>query len=240
MTPTIDLLLNHRSIRSFSSQPIAPDAREAIIAAAQSASNSSFLQCSSIIRISDPSLRQTLTHFCGDQQHVADAAEFWVFCADFQRHLQIFPQAQTGLAEQLLLGCVDTALMGQNALVAAESLGLGGVFIGGIRNHIAEVTSLLSLPQQVLPLFGLCLGYPAVIPDIKPRMPASLMVHENCYQPLDKAALAQYDQQLGDYYQQRGSNRRRDTWSEHVQRTLQKELRPFILDYLHQQGWAIR
>ena len=66
------------------------------------------------------------------------------------------------------------------------------------------------------------------------------MVHENCYQPLDKAALAQYDQQLGDYYQQRGSNRRRDTWSEHVQRTLQKELRPFILDYLHQQGWAIR
>lgn len=64
------------------------------------------------------------------------------------------------MAEQLLLGCVDTALMGQNALVAAESLGLGGVFIGGIRNHIADVTSLLALPQQVLPLFGLCLGYP--------------------------------------------------------------------------------
>lgn len=240
MTPTIDLLLNHRSIRSFSAQPIAQGARDAIIAAAQSASSSSFLQCSSIIRITDPALRQTLAHYCGDQQHVVDAAEFWVFCADFQRHLQIFPQAQTGLAEQLLLGCVDTALMGQNALVAAESLGLGGVFIGGIRNHIADVTALLSLPQQVLPLFGLCLGIPASTPDLKPRLPASLVVHENSYQPLDKAALAQYDQQLGDYYQQRGSQRRRDTWSEHVQRTLQKELRPFILDYLHQQGWAIR
>lgn len=240
MTPTIDLLLNHRSIRAFSTQPIAPDARDAIIAAAQSASSSSFLQCSSIIRITDPALRQTLAHYCGDQQHVVDAAEFWVFCADFHRHLDIFPQAQIGLAEQLLLGCVDTALMGQNALVAAESLGLGGVFIGGIRNHIADVTSLLALPQQVLPLFGLCLGYPTATPDLKPRLPASLVVHENSYQPLDKAALAQYDQQLGDYYQLRGSNRRRDTWSEHVQRTLQKELRPFILDYLHQQGWAIR
>lgn len=240
MTPTIDLLLNHRSIRAFSTQPIAPEARAAIIAAAQSASSSSFLQCSSIIRITDPTLRQSLARYCGDQQQVADAAEFWVFCADFHRHLDIFPQAQTGMAEQLLLGCVDTALMGQNALVAAESLGLGGVFIGGIRNHIADVTSLLALPQQVLPLFGLCLGYPAATPDLKPRLPASLVVHENSYQPLDKAALAQYDQQLGDYYQQRGNNRRRDTWSEHVQRTLQKELRPFILDYLHQQGWAIR
>ncbi|MGL9760344.1 MAG: oxygen-insensitive NADPH nitroreductase [Symbiopectobacterium sp.] len=241
MTPTIDLLLNHRSIRAFSTQSIAPDARAAIIAAAQSASSSSFLQCSSIIRTTDPTLRQTLAHYCGDQQHVANAAEFWVFCADFHRHLDIFPQAQTGMAEQLLLGCVDTALMGQNALIAAESLGLGGVFIGGIRNYIADVTSLLALPQQVLPLFGLCLGYPTTTPDLKPRLPASLVVHENSYQPLDKAALTQYDQQLKDCYQQRSSNRhRRDTWSEHVQRILQKELRPFILDYLHQQGWAIR
>ncbi len=66
-----------------------------------------------------PTLRQTLAHYSGDQQHVADAAEFWVFCADFHRHLDIFPQAQIGMAEQLLLGCVDTALMGQNALIAA-------------------------------------------------------------------------------------------------------------------------
>lgn len=240
MTPTIDLLRRHRSIRAFRAQPIAPAERDAIIAAAQSASSSSFLQCSSIIRITDPALRKTLAHYCGDQRYVEEAAEFWVFCADFQRHLQIFPEAHTGLTEQLLLGCVDTALMGQNALVAAESLGLGGVFIGGIRNRIADVTALLALPQQVLPLFGLCLGYPDAEPALKPRLPATIVVHENGYQPLDRAALAEYDQHLVEYYLQRDSNRRRDTWSEHVQRTLQKELRPFILDYLHQQGWATR
>lgn len=49
-----------------------------------------------------------------------------MFCADFNRHLQICPDAQLGLAEQLLLGVVDTAMMAQNALTAAESLGLGG------------------------------------------------------------------------------------------------------------------
>ncbi|SUG89245.1 oxygen-insensitive NADPH nitroreductase [Salmonella enterica subsp. enterica] len=75
----------------------------------------------------------------------------------------------------------DTAMMGQNALTAAESLGLGGVYIGGIRNNIESVTELLKLPKHVLPLFGLCLGWPADNPDLKPRLPAELVVHENQY-----------------------------------------------------------
>ncbi|MFE8048495.1 oxygen-insensitive NADPH nitroreductase [Brenneria goodwinii] len=239
MTPTIDLLRHHRSIRAFTSQTLTDEQRGAIVAAAQSASSSSFLQCSSIIRITDPAIRQTLVHYCGEQRYVAQAAEFWVFCADFHRHLQISPQAEIGMAEQLLIGCIDTAIMAQNALIAAESLGLGGVFIGGIRNSIADVTTLLKLPQQVLPLFGLCLGYPDAEPPLKPRMPPEMLLHENVYQPLDGEKLAEYDRQLAEYYLQRTGNRR-DSWSEHVQRTLKKELRPFMLDYLHQQGWAIR
>ncbi|MFS2223417.1 oxygen-insensitive NADPH nitroreductase [Pantoea sp. B65] len=240
MTPTIDLLRSHRSIRAFSEQPITDAQRAAIIAAAQSASTSSFLQCSSIIRITEPELRQQLVELSGGQQYVAQAAEFWVFCADFNRHLQICPDAQLGLAEQLLLGCIDTALMGQNAMVAAESLGLGGVFIGGIRNNIAAVSKLLAVPQHVLPLFGMCLGWPDQQPDVKPRMPASMLVHENRYQPIDATVLDAYDQQLLDYYQQRDSHRRTDSWSAHIQRTIIKENRPFILDFLHQQGWATR
>lgn len=132
------------------------------------------------------------------------------------------------------------AMLAQNALTAAESLGLGGVYIGGLRNNIEAVTELLKLPQHVLPLFGLCLGWPADNPDLKPRLPASILVHENSYQPLDKDALAQYDEQLAEYYLTRGSNNRRDTWSDHIRRTIIKESRPFILDYLHKQGWATR
>ena len=156
-------------------------------------------------------MREQLVELTGGQQHVAQAAEFWVFCADFNRHLQICPQAQLGLAEQLLLGVVDTALMAQNALIAAESLGLGGVYIGGLRNNIDAVTELLQLPKHVLPLFGLCLGWPADDPQVKPRIPPVMLVHENHYQPLDQQVLAQYDEQLADYYLTRGSNTRRDT-----------------------------
>lgn len=240
MTPTIELLRTHRSIRAFTDQPISDEQREAIIAAAQSASTSSFLQCSSIIRITDKALREQLATLAGGQQYIVQAAEFWVFCADFQRNLQICPQAQLGLAEQLLLGCVDTAILGQNAMVAAESLGLGGVYIGGIRNSIEQVTELLGLPQHVLPLFGMCLGWPQQQPDVKPRMPAAMMVHENRYQPLDQQQLDAYDRQLEAYYQQRDSNQRSDNFSNHIRRTIVRESRPFILDYLHKQGWATR
>ncbi|EDH8178023.1 nitroreductase NfsA [Salmonella enterica subsp. enterica serovar Typhimurium] len=233
-------LSGHRSIRHFTDEPVTDAQREAIIAAARSTSSSSFLQCSSIIRITDRALREALVPLTGGQKHVAQAAEFWVFCADFNRHLQICPDAQLGLAEQLLLGVVDTAMMGQNALTAAESLGLGGVYIGGIRNNIESVTELLKLPKHVLPLFGLCLGWPADNPDLKPRLPAELVVHENQYQPLDEKLLARYDEQLAEYYLTRGSNTRRDTWSDHIRRTLIKENRPFILEYLHKQGWATR
>ncbi|QTC45094.1 oxygen-insensitive NADPH nitroreductase [Pantoea ananatis] len=240
MTPTIDLLCSHRSIRSFTDQKVSAEQREAIIAAAQSASTSSFLQCSSIVRITEPALRDQLVTLTGGQTWVAEAAEFWVFCADFNRHLQICSDAQLGRAEQLLLGCVDTALMAQNAMVAAESLGLGGVFIGGIRNNIAQVTELLGLPKFVLPLFGFCLGYPESIPDVKPRIPQSMLVHENRYQPVDPAVLADYDSRTAIYYEQRDSNQRSETWSQLIQRLIIKETRPFMLDYLHQQGWATR
>ena len=240
MTPTIDLIRSHRSIRRFRDEAITDAQREAILASAQAAASSSFLQCSSVIRVTDPQLRKELVTLSGGQQHVAEAAEFWVFCADFQRNFEISPEAKLGLAEQLLLGAVDTAILAQNAVIAAESLGLGAVYIGGIRNNIEAVGDLLKVPKHVLPLFGLCLGWPDEQPDLKPRMPVEMLIHENQYQPLNRERLAEYDATLADYYLQRSTHNRQDNWSEHIKRTLAKETRPFILDYLHRQGWATR
>ena len=96
------------------------------------------------------------------------------------------------------------------------------------------------MPKHVLPLFGLCLGWPDEDHGIKPRMPAAMLMHENSYQPVDENVLAQYDEEMAQYYLSRGSNTRRDTWSDHIRRTIIKENRPFILDYLHKQGWAVR
>lgn len=140
MNPTIDLILSHRSIRQFTPEPITPVQLDQILSAAQSASSSSFLQANSIVRVTDQALRTLLAELAGHQAYVAQAAEFLVFCADYQRHTQIVADAQTGFVEQLLIGAIDGALMAQNALLAAQSLGLGGVYIGGIRNNPAAVS----------------------------------------------------------------------------------------------------
>lgn len=240
ITTTIKQQCEHRSIRNFTNEPVSKLQCDAIIAAASSTSSSCFLQCSSIIRITDPELRRQLSSCASNQKCITEAAEFWVFCADFQRHKQIKPDVKLGFIELLLVGSVDTAMMAQNALTAAESMGLGGVYIGGLRNNIDTVTHLLKLPQHVLPLFGLCIGHPAQIPELKPRLPASLLVHENSYQPLDRTMLAAYDAHIALYYQQRTDNKRQDSWSEQIERTLSKERRPFMLDYLNKQGWATR
>jgi hypothetical protein len=84
--------------------------------------------------------------------------------------------------EQFLVGCLDTGIMAQNAFTALESLGLGGCFIGGIRNGITEVSALLRLPQNVFPVVGIAFGHPAVRNPVKPRLPATITFMENGYE----------------------------------------------------------
>ncbi len=145
-----------------------------------------------------------------------------------------------GYTEQLLIAAIDTGLMGQNALLAAQSLELGGVFIGGIRNNPDKVAELLNLPEHVIPLFGLCLGYPDQSPDSKPRLPLSLLVHEDSYQAMDEQTLAQYDSEVRDYYVKRSQGKLDQSWSEQIEKSLSKESRPFMLDFLQSKGFGSR
>lgn len=238
MNNTIETILAHRSIRKFTDQPIPEATLSTLIDCARAASSSSNIQCVSIIRITDNNKREQLAEFAGGQGYVAQAAEFLVFCADFNRHHQIKPDALLGFTEQTLIGAVDSALMAQNCLLAAESLGLGGVYIGGLRNNPDKVCQLLNLPENVFPMFGLCLGYPDQNPGLKPRLPADLVVHTDEYQPLDQEKLAEYDQTMRDYYVARTKGKVDQSWSEQISATLSKEARPFMLQRLNEQGFS--
>jgi len=238
MNNTIETILAHRSIRKFTEQNISPETLTTLIDCARAASSSSNIQCVSIIRVTDPSLREQLVECAGGQTYVASAAEFLVFCADFNRHQQIKPDAKLGFTEQTLIGAVDSALMGQNCLLAAESLGLGGVYIGGLRNNPDRVCELLKLPEHVFPMFGMCLGYPDQEPGKKPRLPADLVLHTNEYQALDTQVLSDYDQTMRDYYDVRTAGKVDQSWSDQISTILSKEARPFMKDRLNQQGFC--
>lgn len=240
MNSTIQTILSHRSIRKFSTQPIDKAQLETIIQAGLAASSSSMLQVVSIIRVTDPEKRTLLAQYAGNQAYVENAAEFLVFCIDYQRHATINPKVQADFTELTLIGAVDSGIMAQNCLLAAESMGLGGVYIGGLRNNAQQVDELLELPENTAILFGMCLGHPEQSPEIKPRLPAKVVVHENQYQPLKLEDIEVYDQTMHDYYASRSSNQKQSTWSEEVTTKLAGESRPHILPYLNKKGLAKR
>nr|WP_240342922.1 nitroreductase family protein [Paenibacillus sp. ALJ109b] len=102
------------TIRSYTSQPLTEEQIDAIFKAASQTSSFSLLQAVSIVRITDPILRKKVRQLCVDQPYIEEAAEFWIFCADFNRNHQIAPEVDIEYIEFLLIGSFDAGLMAQN------------------------------------------------------------------------------------------------------------------------------
>lgn len=245
MNETIDLLKSHRSIRKFSQDAIGRSTLEELIRAGQAAATSSFLQACTVIHVADPAKRERLAACAGNQAYVAEAPSFLVFCADMKRHRLCcemhHAEMQSGFTEQFITATADCALFAQNVAVAAESLGLGIVFIGGLRNRIDEVAELLALPELVYPVFGLCLGYPAQNPETKPRLPLDVVLKTDCYDDsADGDRIRDYDEQVREYYRTRTGGNKDMSWSEQISGMLIKEARPHMLGFLQRQGFLKR
>ncbi|PJC87908.1 oxygen-insensitive NADPH nitroreductase [Vibrio sp. HA2012] len=238
MTPAIETILHHRSIRKFTDTPISESQMEQIFAAGRAGSSSNLIQCISIIRVTDKAKRSRLAELGGNQPYIESAAEFLVFCIDYQRHHSLNPDLKLDSMELTLIGAVDATIMAQNCLLAAESMGLGGVYIGGLRNNPLQVDEVLELPEYCAVLYGMCLGHPDQAPDSKPRFSTDIFVHENTYQKPDKEQIAHYDQVMSDYYRSRSSNTKDTNWSESMMNMLSKDLRPHMLGYFHAKGLA--
>lgn len=240
MNSVINLLKSHTSVRSFTDEAVSEEDVKEIFEAARSASSSCFLQVTSIIRVTDKEKKKELAHLAGDQKQVENAPEFWVFCADYHRNALLYKPAELGWTEQLVVAVHDAGIMAQNAMAASESLGLGGCYIGGIRNNIEKVGQLLELPQNCFAVFGLAFGHPAKRNLPKPRLPMPVVFMENSYKEPDMKLIGKYDQMMKEYYKSRGSNEKDVTWSESLKNYLQKERRPFMLEYLKSKGWLLR
>ena len=145
-------------------------------------------------------------HLSGEQKHVVEAPEFWVFCVDYRRDAQLVAEADLGWTEQLVAGCLDAGICAQSAMAALEAEGLGGVFVGGLRNGIAEVDKLLQLPEHVVALLGLSFGYPAYKNELKPRLPQAVTVMENNYCEVNPETIADYDARMREYFAARSRN----------------------------------
>ena len=229
--PVINTLLAHRSVRSYLPDALPSGTVELLVAAAQSAASSSNLQVWSVVSVEDPERKDRLASLANDQNHIRQAPLFLVWLADLARLRKLLQEKgvsdeELQYLELSLIAVVDASLAAQNAVVAAESLGLGTVYIGAIRNHIEEVAAELRLPKGVLPLFGLVVGYPdpARPASIKPRLPQPAVLHKEAYD-LDQQgpAIDRYNRVIGQFYQEQQMAVAGD-WSDHsAQRVLARK-----------------
>lgn len=245
MSAVIELLKSHRSIRKFTNKAIDEELFQQLIEAGKAAATSSFLQGSTIIRVKSGDSRKQLARLAGNQSYVESAAEFLVFCADLKRagnYCREYGKPFEGdYTEHFIIATVDVALMAQSLVTAAESVDLGICYIGGIRNNPREVSDLLKLPRGVYPVFGLCLGYPDQDPEIKPRLPMSVIVKEDVYnEEGDPEAIKAYDETVREYYRTRTGGGHGISWSEQVSVLLSEKSRPHMKEFLEQQGFTFR
>jgi FMN reductase (NADPH) len=258
-TPTIELIHRHWSVRAYKPDPVPTELVEAVVAAGQRASTSSNLQTYSVVAVTDPATIERLAHLCGDQKQIHQAPVFLTWCADLSRLDRICRargyEQKAGHVESFLVAAVDAAIAMQNAALAAESLGLGICYIGAIRNHPADVIELLGLPRLVFPISGMTLGWPAVEPFLRPRLPLEAVLHWERYDTSDEPeALAAYDQAMvetGIYDGRHVRGRQVPVpgqpgevedygWQEHSARRVSQAVRTHLREVLEKQGFALK
>ncbi len=208
----LDTILNHRSVRGFLPNALPQGTLETLIAAAQSASTSSNLQFWSVVAVEETERKSRLAELAGQQQFIRDAPLLLVWLADLSRLDRIAAEHQAQVdgshyLEEFIVGVVDAALAAQSALIAAESLGLGAVYIGAMRNLPEQIAAELGLPPHVFAVFGMSVGYPDPGREtgIKPRLPQSLVLHRETYSAeLRSAAINGYNATMREFQREQG------------------------------------
>lgn len=227
-SPVIEQQLQHRSVRRFLDHPVTDAQLEAIVTSAQRASTSSNLQAWSVVAVRDEQRRARISEALGGHPYIEQAPVFLAWVADLARNEALMRSRDVepetlGFIEVTLLGALDVGIAAQNALLAAESIGLGGVFVGGIRNNPAAMRDELRLPRHAFAMAGMAIGVPD--PDegtgIKPRLPLDGVLHHEHYDPEAwRDATARFEHDYREYFDAQGVPNR--SWA----RTISSRLGP--------------
>ena len=189
-------MIERKSVRQFTEEPLTPEEKEAILLSAVAAPSAGCQQLYTILDITDPELKAALAESCDHQSFIARAPLVLVFCTDVRRWLDLYAAAHVDARPagpgDLLLAVSDATIAAQNAVNAAWSLGIGSCYIGDIMENMETQRKLLSLPDLVFPCCMVVFGRPTDQQKsrVKPeRVPLADIVHENGYHVRDTETL---------------------------------------------------
>jgi FMN reductase [NAD(P)H] len=199
-----DTMMKRRSVRSFEDRAVPADVLERLLDAANNAPSGGNIQPLSIVVVQDPSARAKLAEMVGRQPWVRNAPVSLVFCLDFyrvRRWASSFGVEFLGerALSSFLIAYADIMCAAQSVVVLAESEGLGSVYIGTIQASMSEAREFFGMPECVLPLMVLSLGYPKSVPRTIPKLATDVVVHHERYRtPSDDEISRAFESKYGD------------------------------------------
>jgi FMN reductase (NADPH)/FMN reductase [NAD(P)H] len=201
MNAVIDTMLKRKSIRAYQQEEIAPQVKAQILQATLRAPTAGNMMLYSILDVTDQGLKDKLAKTCDNQPFIAKAPMVWVFLADYQRWQDYFVACgveeicaenkqpmRTPAEGDLFLACCDALIAAQNAVIAAESFGIGSCYIGDVMEQYETHRELFNLPRYVFPICMVCFGYPTEQQTNRvqsTRFDEKFVVFENRYRRLD-------------------------------------------------------
>lgn len=188
MNEVLRQLAARKSVRAYTGEPVTPEEKQAILQAAFDAPTAGCQQFYTILDITDQALKERLAELCDHQPFIAAAPLVLVFLADCRRWNQCYRAAGLDPRDpgpgDLLLATADAVIAAQNAVTAAESLGLGSCYIGDVLEQCEAMRDALALPPAVVPAAMVVFGRPTDQQKARPkpaRLPAEYIVCENTY-----------------------------------------------------------
>ena len=180
-----DLFLNRRSIRKYSSEPLDDSLLNEILTMACRASTSGNMQVYSIIITRDEEMKKALSPLHFKQKMITEAPVVLTFCADFNRfnkwcrHRNAEPGYDNFLS--FLTAAIDAIIVAQTSCIAAESKGLGICYLGTTIYTAKGIIEVLKLPNGVVPVTTVTLGWPSDQLAQVDRLPLEAVIHRETY-----------------------------------------------------------
>jgi nitroreductase len=200
---TMRLLFERSSCRSFLDKKIPENVLSLVLEAGTHAPTAGNLQPYSIIRIENEETRQKLAEMC-EQRFIGKAPVLLLFCLDLHRNerwakLETAPYTATSSFRHFWVSFQDTITCAQNICTAADSMGLGSVYIGTVIDKPSEIQAMFKLPKGVFPVVLVCMGYPTKRMKSRNKLGAKVVVHTECYREMkDQEIIDAYDLKYSD------------------------------------------
>ena len=198
-----ELLMKRRSVRIFKDQEIPDSIIEQLLDVANQAPSGGNIQPLSIILVRSLGGKKKLAELAGGQPWVESAPLTMIFCLDFYRIKKWAEICQTDFrgeeaVNHFLIAYADLMVAAQNVVILAEGFDLGSVYIGSIQHEIDETRNFFEIPEYILPMMVLSIGFPKSIPGIIPKLKKEVIVHHERYRKPEEGEIRRaFDDKYG-------------------------------------------